>query len=93
MNAKTGYDAWRERNLRLPFPTEFRAMPDGGTKAIWVNVTHGWWELEYGYFVWAEDGTPVGGHFDENYSDPDYFSQDFPLASERDLTRALAQYV
>ncbi len=64
---KTGYDAWREQNLRLPFPSEFRTMPDGGT--------------------------PVGGHIDENFHDPDYYSRDFSLTTERDLTQALAQYV
>lgn len=90
---KTGYDAWREQNLRLPFPSEFRTMPDGGIKVIWEDVIRDWWELEYGYFTWNADGTPVGGHIDENFHDPDYCSRDFSLTTERDLAQALAQYV
>lgn len=93
MNAKTGYEAWREQNLRLPYPSEFRMPPDGGTKVIWEEVAKGWWELEFGYFVWDADGNPVGGNFCENFHDPDYFSRDFSLTNERDLTQALAQYV
>lgn len=85
---KTGYDARREQNLRLPFPSEFRTMPDGGIKVI-----RNWWELEYGYFTWNADGSPVGGRIDENFHDPDYCSRDFSLTTERDLTQALAQYV
>lgn len=67
MSKPKGYWAWRIANPSLPAPTEFRAMPDGGT--------------------------PVEGGVDENFHDPDYFSQDFSLTTERDLTRALAQYV
>lgn len=29
MTAKTGYEAWRERNLSLPLPDEFRIKRDG----------------------------------------------------------------
>ena len=36
---------------------------------------------------------PVGGEFGENFHDPDYFSRDVTLETERDLTRALAMYV
>ena len=95
MSAKTrtGYDAWREHNLRLPFPSEFRTMPDGGIKVIREKVTRDWRELEFGYFVRDAEGRPVGGHPDENFHDPDYYSRDFPLTTERDLTQALAQYV
>ena len=67
MSKPKGYWAWRIANPRLPAPTEFRTMPDGGT--------------------------PVGGWIGENYHDPDYFSRDVSLETERDLTRALAQYV
>lgn len=93
MTTKTGYDAWREQNLRLPFPDEFRTLPDGGTKMIWESLTKGWWELSFGYFIWDADGVPVGGHFDENFHDAGHFSRDFSLTNERDLTQALAQYV
>lgn len=61
MSKPTGYWGWRVRNPRLPAPTEFRTMPDGGTKVVWEGVTHDW--------------------------------RDVSLETERDLTRALAQYV
>lgn len=34
MAAKTGYEAWRERNLSLPFPDEFHIMRDGSLKLV-----------------------------------------------------------
>ena len=93
MSKPKGYWAWRIANPNLPAPTEFRAMPDGGTKVVWEGVAHGWWEVEFGYFVWDAEGRPVGGEFGENFHDPDYFSRDVSLETERDLARALAQYV
>lgn len=51
MSAKTGYEAWREHNLRLPSPSEFRTLPDGGIKVIREDFIRDWWELEFGYFV------------------------------------------
>ena len=56
MNAKTGFEAWREQNLRLPFPSEFRIKPDGSLKAIWRNLERGWYSL-YVDFTWDADGT------------------------------------
>ena len=41
MSAKTGFEAWRERNLSLPFPDEPRPLPDGSTKAVWTNLERG----------------------------------------------------
>ena len=93
MSKPTGYWGWRVRNPRLPAPTEFRTMPDGGTKVVWEGVTHDWWEVEFGCFIWDAEGRPVGGWIGENFHDPDYFSRDVSLETERDLTRALAQYV
>lgn len=63
MTAKTGYEAWRERNLSLPFPDELRIMRDGSLKAIWRNIEHGWYSL-YVSFTWDADGNPVNGQMD-----------------------------
>lgn len=45
MTAKTGYEAWRERNLSLPFPDEFHIMRDGSLKVVWEDIRSGWYSL------------------------------------------------
>lgn len=60
MNAKTGFEAWREQNLRLPFPDEFRIMSDGSMKAIWNNIERGWYSL-FASFTWESHRGHDGG--------------------------------
>lgn len=92
MNAKTGFEAWRERNLSLPSPDEIRTLPDGRMKAVWANLERGWYSL-YADSTWDADGTPVGGSMDEEaIGQPDYYSRSLSLNSEDDLTLTLAGY-
>lgn len=92
MTAKTGYEAWREKNLRLPFPAEFRIMRDGSMKAIWRNLERGWYAL-YVSFTWDADGRPVEGSMDEEaIGQPDYYSRNLTLLNEDALTNVLAHY-
>ena len=92
MNANAGFEAWREKNLRLPLPDEFRIMSDGSVKAIWNNIESGWYSL-YASFTWDADGRPVGGTMEEEaIGQPDYYSRNLTLNSEDDLTLTLAHY-
>lgn len=92
MNAKAGFEAWREQNLRLPFPSEFRIKSDGSLKAIWRNLERGWYSL-YVSFTWDADGNPVNGQMDEEaIGQPDYYSRNLTLLNEDALTQTLAHY-
>lgn len=92
MNAKAGFEAWREKNLRLPFPSEFRIMSDGSMKAIWNNIESGWYSL-YASFTWDADGNPVEGQMEEwATGQPDYYSRSLTLLDENALTNVLADY-
>lgn len=92
MNAKTGFEAWREKNPSLPFPDEFRIMNDGSMKAIWNNIERGWYSL-YVSFTWDADGNPVNGQMDEeSIGQPDYYSRNLTLLNEDALTQTLAHY-
>lgn len=92
MAAKTGYEAWRERNLSLPAPDEFRIMRDGGLKAIWNSIERGWYSL-YASFTWDADGNPVNGQMNEEaIGQPDYYSRNLTLLNEDALTQTLAHY-
>lgn len=86
MTAKTGYEAWRERNPSLPFPDEFRIM-----KAIWKDIQSGWYSL-YASFTWDADGRPVGGTMEEAIGQPEYYSRSLTLLDEDALTQTLAHY-
>lgn len=93
MSAKTGYEAWRERNLKLPFPDEFRLMRDGSLKVVWRNLERGWYSL-YASFTWDADGRPVEGTMDEEaIGQPDYYSRSLTLLDEDALTSTLAGYM
>lgn len=93
MSAKTGFEAWREKNLRLPFPDESRIMNDGSMKAIWNNIERGWYSL-YASFTWDADGRPVEGTMDEEaIGQPDYYSRNLTLLDEDALTQTLAGYM
>lgn len=88
----SGYEAWREQNLSLPFPDEFETTPDGGTKVIWRNLERGWYSL-YAEFTWGPDGAPAGGAgYEETIGQPDYWSRSFGINDERALTNVLADY-
>ena len=92
MNAKTGFEAWREKNLRLPSPDEFHIMRDGSTKAVWRNLEKGWYGL-YASFTWDADGNPVEGTMEEEaIGQPDYYSRSLTLLNEDALTQTLAHY-
>lgn len=92
MAAKTGYEAWRERNLSLPFPDEFRIKRDGSLRVVRRNIEHGWYSL-YVSFTWAADGNPVNGQMDEEaIGQPDYYSRNLTLLTEDALTNVLADY-
>ena len=92
MNAKIGFEAWREKNLALPFPDEFRIKPDGSLKAIWRNLERGWYSL-YVDFTWDADGIPVEGSMDEEaIGQLDYYSRNLTLLNENALTQTLAHY-
>lgn len=84
MNAKTGFEAWREQNLRLPFPDEFRSM-----KAIRNNIESGWYSL-FASFTWDADG---GTMEEEAIGQPDYYSRNLTLLDEDALTQTLAGYM
>lgn len=43
MKAKTGFEAWRERNLSFPSPDEYRIMRDGSLKVIWDRLEKDWY--------------------------------------------------
>lgn len=91
--ARTGYEAWREQNLRLPFPDEFRTLPDGSTKVIWRDLERGWYSL-YADFTWDADENPVNGQMDEEaIGQPDYYSRNLTLNCEDDLTLTLTNYL
>lgn len=93
MSAKAGFEAWRERNLSLPFPGEFRIMSDGSMKAIWNNIESGWYQL-YASFTWDADGRPVGGTMEEEaIGQPDYYSRNLTLLDEDALTQTLTGYM
>ena len=93
MSAKTGFEAWRERNLSLPYPDEFRPLPDGSTKAVWTNLERGWYSL-YVDFTWDADGIPVEGSMDEEaIGQLDYYSRNLTLLNENALTSTLAGYL
>lgn len=92
MSAKTGFEAWRERNLSLLFPDEFRITPDGSMKAIWRNLEKGWYGL-YADFTWDADGNPVNGQMNEEaIGQPDYYSRNSTLLNENALINVLAGY-
>lgn len=93
MTVKTGYEAWRERNLSLPFPDEFRPLPGGGTKVIWRNLEQGWYGL-YAEFTWDADGRPVEGQmYEEAIGQPEYYNRNLTLLNEDGLTETLADYM
>lgn len=88
--ARTGYEAWRERNLALPSPDEFHIMHDGSLRVVWRNIEHGWYSL-YASFTWDADGNPVNGQMDEEaIGQPDYYSRNLTLLNEDALTNVLA---
>lgn len=89
MNAKAGFEAWREKNLRLPFPDEFRIMNDGSMKAIWKDIQSGWYSL-FASFTWDADG---GTMEEEAIGQPDYYSRSLTLLNEDALTQTLAGYM
>lgn len=90
--ARTGYEAWRERNLALPSPDEFHIMHDGSMKAIWNSIEKGWHGL-YAEFTWDADGRPVEGQMNEEaIGQPDYYSRNLTLLNENALTQTLAHY-
>jgi len=92
MAAKTGYEAWRERNLSLPLPDEFRIKRDGSLRVVWRDIEHGWYSL-YVSFTWDADGNPVNGQMDEEaIGQPDYYSRNLTLLTEDALTNVLADY-
>lgn len=92
MTAKTGYEAWREHNLSLPFPDELHIMRDGSMKAVRRNLEKGWYGL-YADFTWDADGNPVNGQMDEKaIGRPDYCSRNPTLLNEDALTQTLAHY-
>lgn len=92
MSAKTGFEAWREKNPSLPFPDEIRITPDGSMKAIWNNIERGWYSL-YASFTWDADGRPVEGQMEEwATGQPDYYSRSLTLLNEDGLTETLAHY-
>lgn len=93
MTAKTGYEAWRERNLSLPFPDEFHIMRDGSLKVVWEDIRSGWYSL-YVSFTWDADGNPVEGTMEEWATGrPDYYSRSLTLLNEDGLTETLAGYM
>ena len=93
MSAKAGFEAWREQNMRLPFPDEFRITPDGSMKVIWNNIERGWYSL-YASFTWDADGRPVEGGMEEwATGQPDYYSRNLTLLTEDALTETLAGYM
>lgn len=90
--ARTGYEAWREKNPSLPAPDEFRIMSDGSMKAIWNTIESGWYSL-FASFTWDADGRPVGGTMEEEaIGQPDYYSRNLTLLNENALTNVLADY-
>lgn len=92
MNAKTGFEAWREKNPSLPSPDEFHIMRDGSLRLVWRNIEHGWYSL-YASFTWDADGNPVNGQVDEEaIGPPDYYSRSLTLLNENALTQTLAHY-
>lgn len=93
MSAKTGFEAWREKNLSLPFPDEFRIMSDGSMKAIWNNIESGWYSL-YASFTWDADGRPgEGTMYEEAIGQPEYYNRNLTLLNEDALTQTLAGYM
>lgn len=93
MSAKTGFEAWREKNLALPFPDEVITLPNGGTKVIWNALEKGWYSL-YASFTWDTDGRPVEGTMEEEaIGQPDYYSRSLTLLNEDALTQTLAGYM
>lgn len=93
MSAKTGFEAWRERNLSLPAPDEFHIMRDGSLKVVWNRIESGWYSL-YASFTWDADGNPVEGHMDEEaIGQPDYYSRSLTLLDEDALTQTLEGYM
>ena len=92
MSAKAGFEAWRERNLLLPFPDEFHIMRDGSLKVVWEDIRSGWYSL-YVSFTWDADGNPVNGQMDEEaIGQPDCYSRNLALLNEDGLTETLARY-
>ena len=90
--AKTGFEAWRERNPTLPSPDEFRIKRDGSLTAVWLKLERGWYSL-YADFTWDRDGNPVKGQMDEEaIGQPDYYSRNLTLLNEDALTQTLAHY-
>lgn len=92
MAARAGFEAWREKNLRLPFPDEIRIMRDGSMKAVWTSLEKEWYSL-YVDFTWGPDGAPLGGDgTEEAIGQPDYWSRALGIPDERVLTSVLADY-
>lgn len=92
MTAKTGFEAWRERNPALPSPDEFRIKPDGSMKTIWRYLEKGWYQL-YADFTWDSDGRPVSGQMDEEaIGQPETYSRNLTLHDEAALTNVLTHY-
>ena len=89
MSAKTGFEAWREKNPSLPAPDEFHIMRDGNLKVVWKDIEHGWYSL-YASFTWAADGTPRGGEVQEYERDACIYDV-YPLPTEADLETFLAR--
>ena len=90
--ARTGYEAWRERNLALPSPDEFLIMRDGSLKVVWEDIRSGWYSL-YASFTWDAAGNPVNGQMDEEaLGQPDYYSRNLTLLNEDALAQTLAHY-
>mgnify|MGYP000863480464 CR=1 FL=1 len=92
MKARTGFEAWRERNPGLPFPDEYRIMRDGTLKVIWDRLEKDWYRAHV-EFKWGPDGAPLGGDGDEEaIGQPDYWSNSYGIPDEYALTHVLADY-
>lgn len=93
MRTNKGWKSWREQNMELPFPTEFRPTDNGGLKVIRDGLESGWYGL-YASFTRDADGNPVEGEMDEEaIGQPDYYSRNLTLLDEDALTQTLTGYM
>lgn len=87
MTAKTGFEAWRERNPALPSPDEFRTPPDGAIVAVFRQREAD----DVITFLWDADGSPRGGEVQEYGRCGLVDACDaYPLRGEADLENVLA---